>query len=192
MIRLNIAHRRSGISVGAPVSASDDGTFEVTTSAGQGFLQVTGGGEWRAKRILVRGADVLDSGFDVPLNSDLSDVVIELTTKHSDLTARVVDEAGAPVVGPVAVVVFSSDPERWTMPTRYFFGGMMPANGSMHVRTLPPGSYLAAAFPNEEPMLNLFTDPDVLGQLRERAVAFTLGDEEVKAIELKIGPTPIY
>ena len=60
-----------------------------------------------------------------------------------------------------------------------------------HVR-VPAGDYLAAAFEPVETAGPAFTDPDILQQLREHAVPFSIGATETKTLDLRLGASPVY
>jgi hypothetical protein len=52
--------------------------------------------------------------------------------------------------------------------------------------------YFAAAFEETERNLGIIADPDVLGQLRDRATLFSIGDAEKKDVNVPLGQAPVY
>ena len=170
----------------------DDGTFEVKTGAGRSLIRafVFGGGDWRLARVLTAdGADVIDAGLDVPANGSVDGLVLEMTPRHNQITGMVVDAAGEKVRDCV-VVFFAQDPLRWTANTRYYGVSRPDAESTFHMR-LPAGDYLAAAFEDSD-SVGQYAAPEVLQQLRDHAIAFTIGETEKKTIELPLGSPPIY
>jgi hypothetical protein len=69
-------------------------------------------------------------------------------------------------------------------------GTPVPTDGRFGPR-LPAGDYLVAAFTDESPS-GLWNDPDILNQLRDRAVAVTIADGENKTMDVKLGAPPVY
>jgi Carboxypeptidase regulatory-like domain len=170
----------------------DDGTFEARTGAGQSLVRVGvfGTGDWRLARVLTAdGADVIDAGLDVPTNGAVEGIVIQMTSAHNELTGTVVDAAGGKVRDCV-IVVFARDPQRWTAGTRFFGLSRPDVERVFHMR-LPAGDYLAAAFDDSD-TAGQYDAPEILQQLREHAIAFTIGETEKKAIELPLGAPPVY
>ena len=75
----------------------DDLTFEMKTGAGRAMMRVGvfGTGDWRVKRVLAPGGlDVTDSGLDIPANATVEGVVVEMTSRHSEVSGSVHDAAG--------------------------------------------------------------------------------------------------
>ena len=169
-----------------------DGTFEVKTGAGRSLIRafVFGGSDWRLARVLTAdGADLIDAGLDVPANGSVDGLVLEMTPRHNQITGTVVDAAGEKVRDCV-VVFFAQDPLRWTPNTRYYGVTRPDAESTFHMR-LPAGNYLAAAFEDSDPV-GQYAAPEILQQLRDHAIAFTIGETEKKTIELPLGSPPIY
>jgi Carboxypeptidase regulatory-like domain len=173
--------------------AKNDWTFEMKTAAG--VLVIRGGigvpGEWRLDRVLTAdGADITDAGIDLPASSTVEGVAVVMTTRHNEITGKVLDEAGA-AVRDCIVVVFAQDPQRWTQGTRHLGISRPDADGVFHVR-VPAGDFFAVAYEQIDGAMMSFNDPDILQQLREHAVPFSIGATEKKALELRLAPPPVY
>jgi len=193
-LRVAISHPSLGVMFALPGNGTpkDDGTFEVKTGAGRSLIRafVFGGGDWHLARVLTAdGADVIDAGLDVPANGSVDGLVLEMTPRHNQITGMVVDAAGEKVRDCV-VVFFAQDPLRWTANTRYYGVSRPDAESTFHMR-LPAGDYLAAAFEDSDPA-GQYAAPEILQQLRDHAIAFTIGETEKKTIELPLGSPPIY
>jgi protocatechuate 3,4-dioxygenase beta subunit len=161
---------------------NDDFTFELKASSGHFTIRLSGPtGEWHLHAVRLHDLDVTDNGFDVS-SSGVSDVIVELTTKQSGATGKVLDENGQPLRD-VWVVMFAQDPQRWGMPTRYV-GATRPNLNDVYTAQVPAGDYFIAALADIEP--GEWNDPDVLAGLRDRAMRVTIADGERKTIDLKV------
>jgi len=147
-----------------------------------------GNGDWRLSHVLVNGVDVIDTGLDIPAGGSVDNVLVELTSRHTEISGSVVDAAGDPVRDCV-VIVFAQNSQRWTGPTRYVAATRPDQESVFHAR-LPAGDYFAAAFEHPEPQVP--TDPEVLAQLRDRAIPLSIADGETKKVELKLSQPPVY
>ena len=179
----------------------DDWTFEIRS--GGGHLRVTAAVlnmpspnqrpnqvEWRLKRIVAGDTDITDAALDLPASATMENVVIEMTTRVSQVDATVVYASGA-AVRDCVVVVFPRDSQQWVWQSRFFAVGRPDPESVFHGR-VPAGEYLVVAFDDPEPALNVFADPDILSQLRDRATTISLGQDEKKSIELKLSQPPVY
>jgi hypothetical protein len=163
-------------------SAKDDFTFELKVPPGHYTLRLAGPlTDWNMHAVRLHDIDVTDNGFDVS-SSGVSDVVIELTSKPTGATGKVLDENGQPMRD-VWVVTFAQDPQRWGTPTRYV-SAVRPNNNDVYTATVPAGDYFIAALSDIE--LGEWNDPDVLATLRDRATRITIADGERKAMDLKV------
>jgi hypothetical protein len=169
-----------------------DSTFEIKTSAGLGRIRgsVSGSTDWTLRRVVTAdGRDVIDSGLDVPANATIEGLVVEMTSRHSEVTGTVVDAAGAHVRDCV-VVVFAQNADRWTAQTRHFAVSRPNADDIFTAR-VPPGDYYIAAFEDADTP-GSWNDPEILQQLRERAVKFSIAEGGKQTLELALGPPPVY
>jgi hypothetical protein len=102
------------------------------------------------------------------------------------VSGQVADARGAPTKD-CTVVIFARDEAKWEGASRYIQTARPDQDGRFKVSGLPPGDYHAAASagirqPGEP------GDPDVLKQIRDRAVRFSLGEGENKVVDLKVIP----
>jgi carboxypeptidase family protein len=174
-------------------TAKDDWTFEIKLGAGRTILRtgVSAPGDWRLDRVVAPdGTEVTDSGIDIPAGGAVDNVTIVMTTRHNEITGTVSDDSHV-LIRDCVVVFFAQDSQRWTTGTRYFGISRPDAEGVFRLR-LPAGDYLAAAFEQLDTSPAPFNDPDVLQQLRDRAIAFSIGQTEKKKLEVRLGPPPVY
>ena len=173
-------------------SPKDDWTFEIKTSIGRTIIRaaILGTGDWRLKRVLsADGADLTDDGFEVPAAASIDGLIVELTSRQTELSGTVVDGTGASVRDCV-IVLFAQDQRRWTTGTRYF-GVARPDQDHAFRARMPPGEYYAAAFELDDPSVYL-NDPDLFQQLRERATRVSIGEAEKTTLTLTLSEPPIY
>lgn len=86
------------------------------------------------------------------------------------------------------VVVFSSDPTKWTDRSRFVQLARPTQQGRFDVRGLPPEDYLVVALPSVDGFE--WQDPDCLQRLRAQATTVALMEGESRALELKLQKRP--
>ena len=188
-IRVNAMSTSPATPGGTSATPKDDMTFEMKRLQGPVMIRAAGSGDWRLRRVTLRGVDITDTIVQIPPNAAVDGIVVELTTHLAQVAVRPIDENGAPTRDCI-VVVFAKDSARWTPQTRYVAGGSPNIEGVFHPH-IASGDYLIAAFRDESPS-GLWNDPEVLSQLRESAVPISLVDDDDKKIDVKLGPTPVY
>jgi protocatechuate 3,4-dioxygenase beta subunit len=166
-------------------SVKADGSFEVKGLLGARLLRLMNvPAGWVPKSVRVNGTDITDTGMEFKPGEAVTGVEIVLTSRMSNVSGTVTGSGSEPVKD-YTLVIFADDPQRWTLPnTRYVVGRRPDQNGRFEVKSLPPGSYYAAAvdyLPDGE-----WNDPDVLERLRAGAKRFSLDEGESKTLELKI------
>jgi large repetitive protein len=183
-----------GQQVRSQAKIQDDGTFEISLAAGRVQVRAapTGGGPsaqpWRLSRVILGDLDVGDTGIDVPPNTTIDNVIVEMTNHSGELSGRVTDADGK-VVRDVSVIVFAQDPVRWTVQTRYLSVARPALDDLFHARLLA-GDYYVVAMTDVE--AGAWTDPEFLSAAREHAVKFTITDGEKKTIDLPVSPAPVF
>ena len=188
-----------GQPVRSPAKVKEDGTFEISLSAGHVLLRAAPTGSapppaaggpppWRLNRVIYNDIDVGDSGIDVPPNATIENVIVEMTNHGNDVMSRVTDSDGK-TVRDCFVIVFAQDPARWTVQSRYLSVSRPGVDDLFRARLLP-GDYYAVAMSEVE--TNAWTDPEFLSQARERATKFSIADGEKKTIDLPLSPAPVF
>jgi hypothetical protein len=162
-----------------------DGSFEVRGLSGTRLFRVINlPAGWSLKAVRVNGADITDTGLEFKPGEAVTGVDIVLTSRSSEVTG-IVTGSGSEPVKDYTLVIFSDDPQRWSLPnTRYVVGRRPDQNGRFQVKDLPPGTYYAIAvdyLPQGE-----WFDPDVLDRLKANAKKFTLEEGETKTVDLRI------
>jgi hypothetical protein len=118
----------------------------------------------------LEGRDVTDVPVAIPKRQEGSGLEIVITEASASLSGNVVDAHGAPSPGS-AVIVFSSDPARWGVASRFVRSMHADADGNYAVRGLPPGTYFVTV---REMLEGRLEDPSFLQSLSAAAGRFTL------------------
>ena len=190
-LRLNASSTNNSMFMGAGnVQVKDDYTFEMKLRPGRFVIRLQGGtGDWRLHAVRWNGAEVTDAGIDVPMNATVSDVAVELSTRHAEVVSgKVVDEAGQPAQD-YWVVLFPQDSRLWDGTSRFITASRSDPDGKFKVR-LPGGTYYAVALQEVED--GSWSDPDLLTVLREHAVRLSVADGETATLDLKLSPHVVY
>jgi protocatechuate 3,4-dioxygenase beta subunit len=161
-----------------------DWSFEVTAAQGPVLLRtfrLPAG--YSLKAVLVGGQDVTDSGIAFKPGEPVNGVEIVVSASSSGVSGGVTDDDGKPVPD-YAVVVFAEDREHWGFMSRHIKLARPDQQGAYQVKDLPAGRYLAAAVETME--TGEESDPAMLERLRPLATAFSLGEGEQRALNLKL------
>lgn len=165
-------------------TVTPEGTFEITGLSGPRVFRVSNiPAGWVLKAVKLNGTDITDNGIDVRSGDPVSGVDVILTSKVTEVKGSV--KAGNDPAMDYTVVIFSDEPEKWRVPTsRHIATGRPNQQGQFQVKNLPAGSYYAVALeyiPQGE-----WNDPEVLERLKGKATSFSVGEGEVKTLDLKL------
>ena len=170
---------------GSGGATKPDGSFELKGLAGHRVIRVANLPEgWMLKAVRANGADVTDTPVEFKAGEQATSLEIVATARTTEITGGVTQSNGTPVKE-YTVVVFSQDPQHWTLPMSRWVSGARPdQEGRFKIRNMPPGSYYAATLEYLE--AGAWTDPELLERLKLTATRFTLADGETESLELKI------
>jgi protocatechuate 3,4-dioxygenase beta subunit len=163
---------------------NDDWSFEVRAVQSPVLLRtfrLPAG--YTLKAVLVGGQDVTDRGIAFKTGEPVTGVEIVVSASGSSLSGGVTDDAGQPVPD-YAVVVYAEDREHWGFMSRHIKLARPDQQGAYQVKDLPAGRYLAVAVEAME--TGEESDPAMLERLRPLATAFSLGEGEQRALNLKL------
>ena len=145
---------------------------------------------WMLKSVLAKGVDVTDVALPFGTSDEsLSDVVVVLTNRVTQLSVSVLDARGQ-IPSECTVVVFSTDRDRW-YPGSRFFGRMSTGrpDGRFGLSGLPPGDYYLAAV-GDLPVLREgvdgWQDPQLLESLAFQATRATLTESQTLSLNLRL------
>ena len=165
--------------------AKPDGTFELKGLSGMRLIRAfnlpTG---WMLKSVRVGGDDVTDTAVEFKPGQSLTNLEVVVTARTTEITGGVTSPDGN-AVRDYTVVIFSDDPQHWSLPMSRWISGARPdQDGRFKVRNMPAGSYYAAALDYVE--AGAWSDPELLERLRTSASRFTLADGEVETLSLQL------
>jgi hypothetical protein len=128
---------------------------------------------WTPRSAMLKGADVIDSLFDVEPGSAIGDIVVALTNRVTELSGTLVDQAGLPAPE-LFVAVFPVDAAHWRESSRRMVEPAHPdSTGRFAFTGLPPGDYYLAVV-NE--LVEDWHAPEYLEQIIPGALRVTLRD----------------
>ncbi len=168
-----------------PAKVEPDGTFRIMGTHGQRLFRVNGlPPTWMLKAVMLNGDDITDRAIDFKGNEDITGLQILVTDRLTEVNGRVTDAKGEPTRD-YTVIVFPEDASKWGFPSRHIRSGRADQDGLFKIRALPPDDqYLAVAVNYLEDGEG--GDPDFLQQMKDRATRLSIGDGEVKALDLKL------
>ena len=172
------------ISSGTPTVGAD-GRFSLTAvTPGRYRLTVSPPAPWIVRSSIVGGQDTLDVPID--LRQSVSDAVITLTDRTSEISGRV---AATPGTAPdYSIILFPENRALWTGNSRRILSTKTANDGTYSFLRVPPGEYQLAAVDDVEQ--GEWYDPAFLQRLVPSAVKVTIGEGEKKVQDLKIGGGP--
>jgi Carboxypeptidase regulatory-like domain len=159
----------------------EDGTFELKQVIGASRLTVGSLPDgWAVRQIDQNGRDLAVQPFD-PQGQTLDGTTIVLTNHFPTVTASLRDGQGAAVPDGV-FVLFPEDGGMWVDDLRMIRTARPGQNGTIVLRAVRPGAYLAAAVPSAT--TNQLGDPDYLESLRAQAKRVTVNENEPAQIDV--------
>jgi protocatechuate 3,4-dioxygenase beta subunit len=170
--------------LGGSASVTAEGTFEIKGLAGQRIFRVSNiPSGWVLKTVRFNGTDITDSGIDIRPTEPVTGLEVVLTTRTTEVTGAV--KAGNDVARDYTVVIFSDDPQKWTVPmTRHIASARPNQEGRFQVKHLPAGTYYVVAL--EYIAQGDWFDPEMLERLKSKATRITLDEGEVENLSLSL------
>jgi len=163
-----------------------DGRFYLTGLYGRARLALSTASEgWYFKSVKIGAVDATQRGFDFGVaEQTFRDALIEIAHATGVISGRVLGENGGRSSG-CAVVVFSTDQEKWFATSSYLRRTQSLPDGSFRIEGLPPDDYYVAAFaPERSADSSNWQEPEALRALGSAARRVTLGEREPSVVEL--------
>lgn len=178
----------NALGTSASTSVRADGTFDIAGIApGSYHVRCTwppdAGRGWWLRSALVGGRDALDSTLEVVLGTDVTNAVLTLSDRHSELSGTLQTAGGLPAPD-YYVVVFPADPSLRHAHSRRVLSTRPGTDGHFTFADLPAGEYLLVALTDVEP--NEWEQPEFLGQIAPAGIKVTLGQGEKKIQDLMV------
>ena len=164
-------------------SVMDDGTFELGGVMGNVLFRVMAPPNWTLKSVTIQGDDMTDVPYEFKGAQALSDVVIVLTDKLTEISGGVTDNRGRALTDYV-VVLLPGEMKEGAAATRFTRTIRPDQQGAYRVRGLPPGEYLVAAVESLEQGREW--DPEFQGRVRDIGRSVTLTEGQSLALDLKL------
>jgi protocatechuate 3,4-dioxygenase beta subunit len=173
---------------GGAGQAKEDGSFQLRGLAGRRLMRAANlPPGWTLKSVRLNGDDVTDSGVEFKPGQDVSGLEIVATSKQTEISGTVTASNGSSIKD-YTVVVFSDDPQHWSLPLSRWVAGTRPdQEGRFRVRNMPPGSYNVIAVDYVE--AGSWGDPELLERLKTHARRITLSEGGSERLELKLTET---
>jgi len=171
-------------SAGVSVVAAD-WSFELKgVSPGRRVFRASGlPAAYALKAVYIDGEDVTDVPRAFDGKDTLSGVRVVVSRRVSAVSGSVMDEQGKEARD-YSVVIFSAEEAQWAPGSRRRAVGRPDQYGRFTVSGLPPGDYFAIAL--DALMSGEGEDPEVLAEVRDRAVRFTLSEGGHQSLALKL------
>ena len=166
-------------------AAKEDGSFLLRGLSGRRILRAANlPPGWTLKSVRLNGDDVTDTGVEFKSGQDVSGLEIVATSTLTEISGSVTAPNGA-AIKDYTVIVFSDDPQHWSLPfSRWVSGARPDQEGRFRFRNLPAGSYNIIAVEYVE--AGAWGDPELLERLKTRARRITLADGGTERLDLKL------
>lgn len=174
-----------GMMAGGGAAIKEDGSFQLKGLSGRRLVRANNlPPGWTLKSVRLNGEDVTDSGVEFKTGQDLSGLEVVASSKQTEITGGVTGSNGSPLKD-YTVVVFSDDPQYWSLPfTRWVNGTRPDQEGRFRLRNLPAGSYNIVAVDYIE--AGAWGDPELLDRLKSHARRITLSEGGSERVDLKL------
>ncbi len=173
---------------GPQTETRSDGTFEVRFANGLGRLRpVNVPSGWALKSVLANGVDVTDTPLQFGTKEQsLKDVEVVLTNQLTQVAGSV-GAASSPPAASYAVLIFSTDHDRWYDRSRFFAIVRSSRAGGFVWGGLPAGDYFIAAVDWLQPdeLAGGWQDPALLEVAARGATRVTLTEGQKTSVSLK-------
>jgi hypothetical protein len=159
-----------------------DGRFTITGVIPGRYILRAGGGIMKSS--IVGGQDTLDFPLEFTGERDITDAVLTVTDRSSELSGVLTDVAGKPAVD-FAIVVAPVDPRFWLPGARRVMMTRPDTAGRYAFRSLPPGDYMIAAVTDLDPGGQF--DPEFLKAVAGGSVRVSISEGARVAQDLRVG-----
>ena len=172
-------------------TSGQDGTFTLNDLFGPVLVRggVTGGSPgnpplYTLKAIMLGGTDITD--MPVEFKSEHSrHLEVVLTSRASTVEGTVTDDNG-PADSDVMVVMIPEDKAAWRVTSPRMRMAPPMKEGRFSIPRVLAGRYHVVAVPRESVYLSPDTGPEVFEQLVKEATAVTVGEDEKRAVDLRV------
>lgn len=154
------------------VQVEPDGRFTLTgIMPGRYMMRTSGSGVLRSA--MAGGQDTLDFALDVPVDRDVTGLLLTLTDGGTELSGILADAAGKPTPD-YTIVVASAENRYWLPGSRRIVMTRPGPDGKYTVRNLPAGQYFLAAV--IDPEQGIQYDPEFLKEISGAGITVTINE----------------
>jgi hypothetical protein len=167
---------------------NDDWTFEYVGLFGPLLIRPETPPGWLLKSVKASGMDITDTPTMFGRrDQSRTDVEVVLSRKAAEASGVVVDARGQPVSA-CAIIVFSTDRDRWHPYSRFVKEGSCDADGTFSVGALPPAEYFVAAMDRIEgsERAGEWQDPAFLEALAGSATRVSLTEAQPGFVSVRL------
>jgi len=171
----------------AHADVRQDGTFEMAGLHGPRRIDVARvPAGWRLQSIVDRGVDVTDSPVVRGRSGESVSLDVVLTDRANRVTCDVTDAERHKAPG-ARVIVFSTNPERWYLGSRFVRTAPSDPDGHATFIGLPSDTYYVVAV-NRLPIFGTdgWRDPDVLETIRVFAMTATINEDQDSNVSVRL------
>ena len=169
-----------GFSSPAQAVVGADGRFSITgVMPGKYIVRANG----IMKSSIVNGQDTLDVPLDFTGDRDITDAVLTVTDKTTEVSGALTDAAGKPALD-YTIIAATADQRYWTPGSRRIMAATTGPDGHYIFRNLPPGDYLLAAVTDLENGGQY--DPEFLRTLGGASIRVTLVEGARQTQDLRV------
>jgi hypothetical protein len=181
-VTLGFAPTPQLMNVGSPPQAQvgPDGRFTLVGVTPGRYILRAGGGVMKSS--VVGGQDTLDFPLDFTGERDVTDAVLTVTDKASELTGLLTDVSGKPAID-FTIIVAPVDPRYWQPASRRVMMTRPDTTGRYTFRSLPPGDYMVAAVTDIDQGTQY--DPEFLKAIASASVRVNIGEGAKVAQDLR-------
>lgn len=137
---------------------------------------------WAIKRIEIGGRDHADVPVELGGGQRLEGVKVVITNRFPSVAGRISDGRGAPADG--TIILFPADAAKWLESAGSARSARPDQSGMYHFESVRPGEYLLVALDTVQ-QWQVYA-PEFLEQLRERAAAVTLSQDDAATVNLTL------
>jgi hypothetical protein len=137
---------------------------------------------WTVQRIEINGIDVTDGTVQIAPGTGTNARIIVANT-NAPLTGVVMADNTA--IANIPVLVFATEPTKWTVPSRFVKMTRTDLQGRFSINGLPPSNYLAIASDDVDD--DDYLDAEILLRLRNRATPVSVVEGSTASLKLMMG-----
>jgi hypothetical protein len=167
----------------APTIVRKDGSFTLKDLYGPLLVRTLGLEDWWLKAVLLGNQDITDTPTEFQAR-DSGRLTVVMTQRASTVTGSVKDDKGQPTQADV--LLFGAEPADWIPSSSRTHRYTSSKSGRFAIRGVRAGRYLIVALPAGSIDFDGIGGPDLIRPLAPLATAVYVGEDERRAIDLRV------